>query len=66
MGGARRYEFPYCLSIVIVKIQDIIFKGDLKKESKIDVDTVRYMRDDQILAGNEMPSASEVPDLQDT
>ena len=43
MKGALigKYEFPYCLSAAILKIQDLVFKADLKKENKVEVDTVR-------------------------
>jgi hypothetical protein len=41
--SGKKYEFPYCLSIVLLKIQDVIFKNDLKKENKMDVDTVRIL-----------------------
>jgi hypothetical protein len=39
----KRYEFPYCLSAVIIKVQDLVFKSDLKRENKVEVDTVRIL-----------------------
>jgi len=40
--GMKVYEYPYCLSVVLLKVQDLIYQWQsLKKEYKFDVETVR-------------------------
>jgi hypothetical protein len=40
--GMKVYEYPYCLSVVLLKVQDLIYQWQsLKKEHKVDVETVR-------------------------
>lgn len=39
-GSAGKYEFPYCLTAAILRVQDLIFKPDLKRENKVEVETV--------------------------
>jgi hypothetical protein len=39
--GMKKYELPYCLSIVILKLKDLVFEHQgLKKEQKFDVENV--------------------------
>jgi hypothetical protein len=63
--GMKVYEYPYCLSVVLLKVQDLIYQWQsLKKEYKIDVETVRniflYITD-----GDEVHYVPEMPHLQD-
>lgn len=51
----------------MLKIQDLVFKPDIKKENKIDLDTVRSaLTIGLFLVGCTVPNASEVLDIQDT
>jgi hypothetical protein len=42
-GPSGKFEFPYCLSSAILRVQDLIFKPDLKRENKAEIDTVRFI-----------------------
>lgn len=65
-GGANgKYEFPYCLTSAILRVQDLIFKPDLKREVKVEVETVSASRLNDV-DGDAMPIAAEMPHLQDT
>lgn len=40
----NKFEFPFCLSVIIVKIADLILNPkDVKKDYKNDIDNVRLI-----------------------
>jgi hypothetical protein len=66
--GMKKYELPYCLSIVILKLKDLVFEHpNLKKEQKFDVENVKSSYDfvEFKIVNYEMFAASEMSDIQD-
>jgi hypothetical protein len=63
--GMKVYEYPYCLSVVLIKVQDLIYQWQsLKKEHKVDVEIVRNIFF-YCIDGDEVHNVPEVPHLQD-
>jgi hypothetical protein len=63
--GMKVYEYPYCLSVVLLKVQDLIYQWQsLKKEHKVDVEIVRNIFF-YCIDGDEVHNVPEVPHLQD-
>ena len=61
--GMKVYEYPYCLSVVLLKIQDLIYQWQsLKKEHKVDVETVINISF-YCIDGYEVPYVPEMPHL---
>ena len=61
--GMKVYEYPYCLSVVLLKIQDLIYQWQsLKKEHKVDVETVIDISF-YCIDGYEVPNVPEMPHL---
>ena len=60
---------PYCLSIVIVKLKDLVFEHqNLKKDQKFDIENVSPPPFANLfisLVNHAVPLASEVFDIQD-
>jgi hypothetical protein len=63
--GMKVYEYPYCLSVVLIKVQDLIYQWQsLKKEHKVDVEIVRNIFF-YCIDGDEVHNVPEMPHLQD-